>query len=69
MDKPKIILEVPATASFPIWPDLYRRELETQYRSQGLAKSQAKVAAQQHIALLRDVQFRRRPAQDCQSET
>lgn len=60
INKPKIIVEVPASASFPTWQNLYRRELETQYRSKGLARAQAKVAAREHLALLRDVQFRRR---------
>lgn len=58
--KPKIIVEVPGSASFPIWQDLYRRELEDQYRSKGLARPLAKIAAREHLALLRDVQLRRR---------
>jgi hypothetical protein len=59
--KPKIIVEIPASASFPIWQDIYRRELEGQYRSKGFARARAKTAATEHLALLRDVQLRRRP--------
>lgn len=67
--KPKIIVEVPGSASFPIWQDLYRRELEDQYRSKGLARAQAKIAAREHLALLRDVQLRRRSPSARDGET
>ena len=62
MQKPKIIVEIPASATFPLWGDLYRRELEDQYRSKGLARAQAKVAARNHLSLLRDVQLRKPPS-------
>jgi hypothetical protein len=65
IEKPKIIVEIPASASFPIWQDVYRRELEGQYRSKGLSRTQAKSAVKEHLGFLRDIQFRRRspPAQ------
>lgn len=61
IERPKIIVEVPASASFPVWQDLYRHELEGQYRSNGLPRAQARIAARDHLALIRDVQLRRRP--------
>lgn len=61
MTKPKIIVEVPGSATFPIWRDIYRRELENQYRSRGLSRSQSKAAAKDHLALQRDVQLRMAP--------
>ena len=68
LEKPKIIVEVPTSASFPIWDDLYRRELEGQYRSSGLTRAQARSAAQKHLLLIRDIQFRKRPPATTEDE-
>lgn len=68
LDKPKIIVEVPASASFPIWGDLYSRELEKQFRTKGLSKVQAKLAAQDQLKFIRDIQFRKRTPPPTKSE-
>lgn len=60
LDKPKIIVEIPASASFPVWSSVYRRNLESQYRSRGLSRAEAKAAVDEHLALTRDLQLRRR---------
>lgn len=57
--KPKILVEVPAASTFPPWKNIYLKSLETSYRRRGLSKSQATSAARDHIARLREIQFRR----------
>lgn len=61
LDSPKIIVEVPASASFPVWESVYRRDLQTKYRAHGLSKAEAKAAVEEHLTLTRDFQLRRRP--------
>lgn len=61
LDKPKILVEVPASATFPIWRELHRRVLEKQYRNRGFSKVQAQDAAREHLARMHDIQFRKRP--------
>ena len=61
---PKILVEVPSTATFPIWNDLHRKTLEKQYRKRGLSSQQAREAVKQHLNRMRDMQLRRKPAGD-----
>lgn len=61
LDKPKILVEVPASATFPIWKDLHRKVLEQQFRKRGFSRDQAHRAAQEHLARMHDLQFRKRP--------
>lgn len=59
LGKPKILVEVPPTSTFPGWNDLYTDSIEKFYRKRGLSKAQAQLAAKDHIARLREIQFRR----------
>jgi hypothetical protein len=61
LDKPKILVEVPASATFPIWKDLHRKSLERQFIKRGFSRSQAREAAREHLARMHDMQFRRPP--------
>lgn len=60
LESPKIIVEVPASASFPVWEHVYRKNLQSKYRSGGLSKAEARAAVEQHLTLTRDFQLRRR---------
>ena len=64
LEKPKILVEVPATSTFLIWRNLHRKTLEKQYRKRGLSTQQAREAVSQHLARMRDVQFRRQPTDE-----
>lgn len=68
MDKPKILVEVPATATFPIWKDLHRKVLEKQFQKRGFSRVQAQSAAEEHLARMHDVQFRRPPPEAANGE-
>lgn len=59
---PKILVEVPATTTFPIWDALHRRALEKRYKKKGLSSKQAREAVTQHLARMHDIQFRKKPA-------
>jgi hypothetical protein len=61
MDKPKILVEVPASATFPVWKELHRKTLEKTFMKEGLARSQARGAAQQYLARMHEIQFRKPP--------
>lgn len=61
MGKPKILVEVPPTTTFPGWKEIYLRSVEKSYRKRGLSKAQAQSAAKGHIARLRELQFRHKP--------
>jgi len=56
--KPKILIEVPPTATFPSWDKIYRRSVEKKYQRQGLSKKQAVEATVEHFARLRELQLR-----------
>lgn len=61
MGKPKILVEVPPTTTFPGWKEIYLRSVEKYYRKRGLPKAQALSAAKDHIARIRNIQFRKKP--------
>jgi hypothetical protein len=61
LDKPKILVEVPASATFPIWKELHRKALEKQFRKRGFSRDQAREAVREHLARMHDIQFRRPP--------
>lgn len=63
-EMPKIIVEVPAATTFPIWNALHRRTLEKQYKKRGLSSKQAREAVNQHLARIHDIQFRKKPAKE-----
>lgn len=62
LNSPKIIVEVPASASFPVWESVYRRDLQSKYRANGLSKAEAKAAVEEYLTLTRDFQLRRSSA-------
>lgn len=57
LDKPRILVEVAAT--FPGWNALYHATLVKKYRRSGYSRTEAKQAATEHIARLRDLWHRR----------
>ena len=61
MEKPKILVEVPATATFPIWKELHRKTLEKNFIKRGLPRKQAREAVQEYIARMHEIQFRMPP--------
>ncbi len=61
MGKPKILVEVSPATTFPDWKKIYLKSLEKSYRKRGLSKLQAATAAKDHIARLREIQFRQKP--------
>jgi hypothetical protein len=60
LDSPKIVVEVPASASFDVWESVYRKDLQSKYRARGLSRTEAKAAVEEHLTLTRAFQFRRR---------
>lgn len=70
LDKPKIIVEVPSSATFPEWPKLHRDTIVRTYRSQGAPRTVADALADQHLARLKEIWSKRqRPKSTAQSET
>jgi hypothetical protein len=61
MEKPKILVEVPASATFPIWKDLHRKTLEKIFIKRGLSRQQAREAVQEYLARMHEIQFRLPP--------
>lgn len=59
MGKPKILVEVPPSATFPGWKEIYLKNLEKSYRRRGLSRIHAESAAKDHVARLREIQYRR----------
>jgi hypothetical protein len=59
--EPKVLMEVPPSASFPIWGDLYRRSIEKKFLRAGLTRREARDAALESIERSQDMQFRRKP--------
>lgn len=59
-ERPKIIVEIPASASFPVWESVYRNDLLSKYRAHGLSRSESKTAVDEHLTITRDFQLRRR---------
>lgn len=59
LDKPKILVEIPPTATFPNWKNIYRRSLEKSYMKQGLSRSQTKTAIDQYLEEIHKIRFRK----------
>jgi hypothetical protein len=55
IDKPKILVEVSATATLPGWQEIYQRSLTKEFQSKGYSKGQAKQATVQYLARTRDL--------------
>lgn len=60
--KPAIVVEVPSTATFPVWPSLYKRLLTKRFKKEGLHGKQIEQAIADYKALQREIWFRRRGA-------
>lgn len=68
MGKPKILVEVSPAATFPAWKKIYFNSLEKSYRRLGLSKLKAATAAKDHVARLREIQFRQKPRSTSQDD-
>lgn len=62
INRPKIIVEIPPSATLPGWEKIYRNSLVKSYVKSGCARGQAKEAAAQHLTRLRELWSMRRPA-------
>ncbi len=58
-DKPKILVEVPASATFPEWKMLFYSTVVRAYRDSGAPKSIAKILAREHLDRLSEMWGRR----------
>lgn len=61
MENPKIVVEVPASATFPIWKTLHRKTLEKSFTKRGLPRRQAREAVEEYLARMQEIQFRLPP--------
>lgn len=57
--KPAIVVEVPGTATFPIWSTLYKRTLTKHFKKKGLPRTQVEQAIADYKAMQRQIWFRR----------
>ncbi len=55
LNNPKILVEIPASATFPDWNSLYQDALVRQFRRHGFSRKEAKQAAAEHISRLREL--------------
>lgn len=62
LDQPKIVVEIPPETTLPGWEDIYRNSVIRTYRKNGCTRTEAKEAADQHLARLRELSaMRMRP--------
>lgn len=61
MGKPKILVEIPASATFPMWDAIHRRSLERRFVQNGLSRAEARDASREYLARMHDLQFRKPP--------
>lgn len=59
-DKPHILIEIPASATFPIWPKLYDKSLKKKFKDAGHSKLETTKLILAHKTRLRELWFRRR---------
>jgi hypothetical protein len=55
MNSPKILVEVPASATFDEWPALHRATVVRKYRADGAPKAVAKALAEAHLQRLSEL--------------
>jgi hypothetical protein len=61
---PSILIEVPASATFPIWPNLYDQSLRKKFKKAGYSKGEATNLIQELKARQHELWFRRRSITD-----
>jgi hypothetical protein len=59
VDKPKILVEVPSSATFSEWKELHHASVVRNYRKDGAPKSIAKALADEHLERLSEIWGRR----------
>lgn len=57
--EPKILIEIPSSATFPDWPKIHRKVILKEYREQGASQAEAKELAEQHLERLAEIWKRR----------
>lgn len=57
--EPSILVEVPKTASFPVWPKSYRRALVKKFKKMGVARSEMEKAISDYKRVQRELWYRR----------
>lgn len=55
IQKPKLLVEIPSSATFPGWPELHRSATQKRYRKEGASRSQAAVLTKEHLARVADL--------------
>lgn len=53
--RPKIIVGVPDTGFRPTWDRIFARSVQSRFRSQGLSRAEARVAAKDYITMIREI--------------
>jgi hypothetical protein len=61
IDQPKILVEIPPKTRLPGWEEIYQGSVIQSYRKHGYSRAQAKEAAAQHLARLRELAETRLP--------
>lgn len=60
LGKPAIIVEIPSSTTFPIWPKLYRKSLVKRFRREGYSRNQLDGVISDYIRIQKELWFRRR---------
>lgn len=61
IDQPKIVIEIPPGTTLPGWDKMYQSSVIKSYTRHGYSRVQAKEAAAQHLARLREMAAMRMP--------
>lgn len=61
IDQPKIVVEIPPGTTLPRWESIYCNSVIRTYRKSGCTRAEAKEAAAQHLARLRELSAKRMP--------
>lgn len=59
LGKPAIIIEVPSTTTFPVWPKIYRKSLTKRFKCQGFKGKAIDDAIEAYKARQKEIWFRR----------
>lgn len=62
LEQPKIVVEIPPETTLPGWESIYRNSVIRTYRKSGCTRAEAREAAAQHLARLRELSAKRMPA-------
>lgn len=55
LNEPKLLIEIPSSATFPEWPKIHRKVITKIYRKQGASKHEAKELTENHLEKLAEI--------------